>query len=166
MDKEYITKKLVEWMVSFVEQSNSALGNWPPCPYARAARVNNQIEILISDVADLYFNTVDSIQHLENKEVVVICFDHHQIDAVTLQELVSGLNNKLMVDNYVVLEDHPHIPEYVSGVKMNFGECGLLVVQKLDKLNTASAQLKEKGYYHHWDKSSIDNVVSWRHHNL
>jgi hypothetical protein len=68
-----------------------------------------------------------------------------------------------MPNNYVILEDHPAIPEYVNGVKMNFGACGLLVVQKLDQLNTASAQLKLKGYYDHWNKSAIDEVVSWRH---
>jgi hypothetical protein len=38
-----------------------------------------------------------------------------------------------------------------------------LIVQKLDRLNTASAQLKEKGYYDYWNKEAIDSVVTWRY---
>jgi hypothetical protein len=68
-----------------------------------------------------------------------------------------------MTHNYVILEDHPNDEEYVNGVKMNFGLAGLLVVQKLDKLNTASEQLKAKGYYDKWDQAALDQVVSWRH---
>jgi hypothetical protein len=46
---------------------------------------------------------------------------------------------------------------------MNFGECGLLIVQKLDKLNNASDQLKAKGYYSVWNQQDLDSVVSWRY---
>jgi hypothetical protein len=45
---------------------------------------------------------------------------------------------------------------------MNFGKCGLLIIQKLDKLNNASDQLREKGYYTHWSQKDLDSVVSWR----
>ena len=44
-----------------------------------------------------------------------------------------------------------------------FGECGLLVIQKLDKITTASEQLREKGYYNHWNQKDLDDVVTWRH---
>jgi hypothetical protein len=46
---------------------------------------------------------------------------------------------------------------------MNFGKCGLLLIQKLSKLNAASEQLKQKGYYDNWPAESLDYVVSWRH---
>ena len=65
--------------------------------------------------------------------------------------------------NYVILEDHPNIVENINGVCMNFGECGLMVLQKLDKLNNASDQLREKGYYKHWSQEDLDSVVSWRY---
>ena len=64
--------------------------------------------------------------------------------------------------NYVILEDHPLSPEYINGVNMNFGSCGLLLMQKLDKLNSASDQLRDKGYYKHWSKEDLDSVVTWR----
>ena len=37
--------KIYHLMKDFVEKPNPKLGNWAPCPYARAARINNQIAI-------------------------------------------------------------------------------------------------------------------------
>jgi hypothetical protein len=104
----------------------------------------------------------ESIDTLENKEVVIICFDHTQIDPVDLQEYVTGMNNTLMPMGYVILEDHPFSPEYINGVSMNFGTCGLLILQKLDKLNQASESLYDKGYYANWSQQDLDSVVTWR----
>lgn len=162
INRNYIKEQLTKWMTEFVEVPNPKLGDWAPCPYARAARVNNQIEILFSEPSSLFVDTIACLPTLETKEVVIICFDHNQINPIVLQELVAGINKALMPKNYVVLEDHPDSPEYTNGVKMNFGPCGLFVVQKLDKLNLASNQLKDRGYYHHWDQAALDNVVTWR----
>ena len=154
-----IRNELIEWMINFVEKPNPMLGGWAPCPYARSARINNKISIQFSD--DLS-TTKNSLPLLEENEVVVICFDHTKIDPVTLQEVVKQINSELMPNNYVVLEDHPDAPEYVNKIKMNFGKCGLLVLQKLDKLNEASHQLSSKGYYDTWSESELDEVVNWR----
>ena len=134
-----------------------------PCPFARQARVNNNISIKFASVAELTQAVHESIEELESKEVVVVCFDHNNINPVELQEYVEGMNKTLMTENYVILEDHPWTPEYINGVCMNFGHCGLLVIQKLDKLNKASDQLREKGYYKPWSQEDLDSVVSWRY---
>jgi hypothetical protein len=155
-------QQLIKWMQEFVEVPHPALGAWAPCPFARQARVNNKIAIVKSDPGNLV-NTVEAnLQELETKEVVVVWFDHTQVDQVVLASLVQAYNKILMPHNYVVLEDHPDAEEYVNGVKMNFGLAGLLVVQKLDKLNTAADQLKSKGYYNNWDQAALDQVVNWR----
>ena len=117
-----LKNKLTEWITSFVEVPNAKLGNFAPCPYARAARVNNQIEIIESDANDLYIASIDCLPLLDNKEV-----------------------------------------EYVNSVKMNFSHCGLLIIQKLDKLNNAADKLREQGYYTQWDNVSLDSVVNWRY---
>jgi hypothetical protein len=45
---------------------------------------------------------------------------------------------------------------------MNFGLCPIIVLQKNSKLNIASDQLKEKGYYHTWTQADVDKIVTWR----
>jgi len=163
MIPEEIEKVLTDWMFNFVEQPHPGLGNWPPCPYARQARINNQIKIVHSDPEKLIATVEQQLPELEQKEVVVVCFDHTKISAEYLEKLIKEYNQQvLMVQNYVILEDHPDAKEYVNGVHMNFGHCGLLIIQKLDRLTQASEQLKSKGYYYTWNQSELDQVVTWR----
>jgi hypothetical protein len=165
-NKEEITVQLNTWLETFVEQPHPALGNWAPCPYARAARLGNKIEIIFTRWDTLTLTVENYLYALEEKDVLVICFDHKKITSDRLENLVKQHNKSLMPRNYVILEDHPDTIEYVNGVHMNFGHCGLLVVQKLDKLNTASDQLRNKGYYTHWDSTALDQVVSWRKNEI
>ena len=163
MTPEEIEQKLTDWMVNFVEQPHPGLGNWPPCPYARQARLTNQIKIVHSDHDCLTATVEQQLPELEQKEVVVICFDHTKISSTELEKLIKVYNQQvLMARNYVILEDHPDAVELVNGVCMNFGHCGLLVIQRLDKLTTASEQLKSKGYYNIWSQAELDQVVTWR----
>ena len=163
MNQEKIKAELDRWLVEFVEVNNPELGNWPPCPYAKAARLSGMIDVKFAEVSELVDTIRKSVETLQSKDVVVICFDHNAICPVDLQEFVAGMNNSLMPDDYVILEDHPDSPEYVNKVKMNFGHCGLLVLQKLSKLNTASDKLRTQGYYDTWDKKALDEVVTWRY---
>ena len=162
-----LKNKLISWMTNVLEQPNAKLGGFAVCPYARAARVNNKIAFKYSSVAEFMSALRDGMQELDEREAVVIAFDHTSIDPVTLQEWVADVNRTvLMPTNYVVLEDHPDAPEYVNGVRMNFGECGLLILQRLDRLNEAADRLREQGYYDKWDQQSLDSVVAWRYiHN-
>lgn len=162
LDQHDIKEKLINWIVNFLEVPNQQLNNWAPCPFARQARIKDNIFYKFCTVPELTDTLTDSIYILEQKEIVVICFNHTHINTLTLQKWVEDQNNILMPIGYVILEDHPEHPEYINGVKMNFGHCGLLLMTKLDKLNIASSQLKNKGYYSVWNKEELDFVVSWR----
>ena len=164
MNHDYIVEKLTAWMKEFVEIPNSLLGNWPPCPYARQARINNKIEIVYSGHDVIPATVEENLSKLEDKDVIIVYFDHKMIQPDALTELVKVYNEGfLMPRNYVALEDHPDSVEYVNNVKMNFGECGLLIVSKLDMLNDASDKIREKDYYKHWSQEELDTVVSWRY---
>jgi hypothetical protein len=163
MNQIEIVEELNKWMIDFVEAPNQNLGGFPPCPYAKQARINNKIGIVFSTPHEFMNAVRESLNTLEIKEVVVICFDHEMIDPSSLKTWVNDTNDFLMPMDYVILEDHPDDIEYVNGVKMNFGKCGLLVIQKLSKINAASEQLRSKGYYHHWNKEALDEVVTWRY---
>lgn len=162
MDQVKIKQQLDQWMMEFVEAANPALDNWAPCPYARAARLNNMISVVFATPMEFVSVIQESMATLDHKDVVVVCFDHNNIGPEDLQEFVVGMNKTLMPADYVILEDHPDAPEYVNGVRMNFDVCGLLVLQKLSKLNTASDKLKSQGYYKSWDQKALAEVVSWR----
>ena len=163
MNRETINNQLIDWMKNFVEKPHPSLGNWSPCPYARQARLSDKMEIVFAE-HDFLLGAIESnLYKLEEKDVIVICFDYTLISAAALAALIE-LHNKeyLIPNNYVVLEDHPDSPEVLNGVTMNFGHCGLLLLSKLDVLNDASVKLKSKGYYNCWPEENLDYVVNWR----
>ena len=162
LNEEQIVQDLADWMKDFVEKPNLLLNNWAPCPYARQARIADKIAIIFSDHLKLTSTVEKNLPLLEDKDVFIVCFDHTAISADEISELVKAHNRLLMKKDVVVLEDHPDSIEMLNGVEMNFGKCGLLLVQKLSKLSIASDQLREKGYYDNWPKENYLDVVAWR----
>jgi len=174
MDNKKIKSELTTWMKTFVEKPHPLLGNWAPCPYARKARVDNKIVIEFADTKYLESSILDNIFHLEDsvagewvqfesKDVVIIAFNHIEITVDELSEFVEYMNDRLIEKDIIILEDHPDAEaDKVNEVIMNFGKCGLLLIQRLSKLNEASRQLKAKGYYDHWDEDALNYVVNWR----
>jgi hypothetical protein len=159
MDEQSVRLKLNRWLVDFVEKPNPLLSNWPPCPYARQARLNNKIHIVFDSPLEI----AQYIPELDTHDVVVLCFDHTKFSASQIELFTRHINSILIWRDCVVLEDHPDVIELINGVPMNFGECGLMVLQRLSKLNTAADQLKEKGYYTTWSQDNLDEVVTWRY---
>lgn len=162
MDSQLIKSKFLEWVENFVEKSHPLLFNWPPCPYARAARLNNKVAFTISSVHSLKEHIYSNLHLLNTNEVIVVCIDHTTILPNDLEAFVKLLNEELMPQDYVILEDHPNNEETINSVKMNFGVCALLLIQKLSKLNKAATQLKNQGYYDCWSTDNLKDVVTWR----
>lgn len=161
LTQDAVKSALLKWMEDFVEKPHPSLGGWPPCPYARQARITNQIDIRpgIDPLTDCLRTEHDSWE----KEVIVFWYDHTKFPAEAFVADVEQANQTLLKKDIVALEDHPDTDEIISGVKMNFGHCAIIVLQKNSKLNQAADQLRDKGYYHTWSQSDIDKIVSWRY---
>ena len=146
-----------KWLDDFVTKPNPLLNGFPPCPYARAAIVDYiETNHIRSALHDLLKNWTDDVQ------VVIV---HTSTDKYTpehLSHIVDEFNEIAMKQDIVALEDHPNDEEFVNGVHMNFGECIIVLVQRLSKVNEASIILKKKGYYDTWSKENLDDVVNWR----
>lgn len=159
INQSTVEQALLKWMQEFVEIPHPSLGNWPPCPYARQARLSDNI--LIKQGTTPYRDSMSLLDYDWSKEAVVFWYD--AIDPTEFVNQVESANKELLTKNVAVLEDHPETEEIVSHVKMNFGFCPIVIGQQLDKLNAASDQLRSKGYYDTWSQSDIDNIVAWRY---
>ena len=60
--------------------------------------------------------------------------------------------------DFWLLMDHPEKYELVSGVEMNFGLAGLLLLQRFSTLVSASKTLDEQGYYESWSDDDKEFV--------
>jgi hypothetical protein len=149
------------WLVDFVEVKNPALGGWPPCPYARKARLERDFEVRLgkdlgSDLAEISRNGI-------NKSVVIVVYEGHHYAANQFNTTINNLNEQFLVrNNLLALADHPDDSEMVNGVCMNQGTYALALVQSLSDLNDKAKVMGAKGFYDTWPEEYLEMLFHHR----
>ena len=80
LDTQTVAADILAWSETFVEVPHPALGGWPPCPFARQARLNRTIQVLTG--ADPYFD-------LKNREDNQLNLFHQVTRMAMLRMLIS-----------------------------------------------------------------------------
>ena len=57
LDLNQVTQDIESWITDFVEVPHPALGGWPPCPYAKKARLEKDFTVRVG--MDPYFDLVN-----------------------------------------------------------------------------------------------------------
>jgi hypothetical protein len=143
------------WIINFVEQPNPALAGWPPCPYARRARLDNTVHIRLG--IDVYTDLMAlSRDQIEPNEVIIYVYDPREWSYEKFhQELASVNSGFLLPKDIIALEDHPDDPEWVNGVCMNQGQYALAMCQSLKELDAKAKLMAEKGFYDSWPEEYL-----------
>jgi len=163
-----LQNEIKQWVEEFVSVKNETL-NKIPCPFAKQAVLNDTIvykEFSSDGVLSLRHQLYELVNNDwdDTKEVLVLYSDTNTMSVDDTQNTVKQFNTtcKFLDKDLVALEDHPDDPEILNGVEMNFGKGILVLVQRLSKLNKASAMLKRQGYYDDWPEENYADVVKWR----
>ena len=160
MNFEQAKLDIEKWIVDFVENPNPLLNNWPPCPYARQARLNQQV-----DIRSGCFNPVDDIKQadLGDFEVVAYVYERTRWSADEFNELVETVNISYLAQRgLIALADHPDDVESVAGVVMNQGTYAIVFVQDLAKLNHFARILGKKDFYKDWPEDYLTVLFAGR----
>ena len=160
MNFEQAKLDIEKWIVDFVENPNPLLNNWPPCPYARQARLNQQV-----DIRSGCFNPVDDIKQadLGDFEVVAYVYERTRWPADEFNELVETVNISYLAQRgLIALADHPDDVESVAGVIMNQGTYAIVFVQDLAKLNHFARILGKKDFYKDWPEDYLTVLFAGR----
>ena len=162
MDRETVTKDILQWSETFVEVPHPGLGGWPACPFARQARLNRTVDVLIG--TDPYFDLKNrSRWGMGRHEVIVYADDPEEWPYSRFHSAVETANEEFLLrKDLLALEDHPSDVEDVNGVVMNQGKYALVLVQSLSKLNTAAKQMGAKGFYHAWPEQYLTGLFKHR----
>ena len=163
MNSERFKEDVKAWVFDWVSQHNEKLGHIP-CPFAKQAILQDKIEyVWCEKLADLNITLVGLFEQGLSRDVVAIGMDPNEITAQDLSLAVKHANDKwFMRMGLVALEDHPHDPEAIAGEIMNQGTWAMVLIQSVEKLNSASDILKKQGYYERWTQEQLDDVVTWR----
>lgn len=144
-----------EWIDDFVSRPNPLLNNFPPCPFAKKAMMDNRVAVY-------KFKNWDNISYVaadwDDSLDVAIWWFPADLPTEPMVKTKLQFNDVWSQHDMWLLMDHPAIHETVSGVDMNFGPAGLLLLQKLSKLNEASRHLQRQGYYDSWSKEDQEFV--------
>ena len=150
MDITQVTADILSWVENFVEKPHPALGGWPPCPYARSARLRGTVDVHLG--SDPYFDLKNLSRYgLGHKEVVVYVYNPTEWNYELFHSSLEQANTDFLLSrDLIVLEDHPADPEIVNGISMNQGQYALAMCQSLSDLNVRAQQMAAKGFYHAW----------------
>jgi hypothetical protein len=161
MQIDQVRSDILQWIQDFVEVPREDLGNWPPCPFARAARLNNLLDIRLGG-ADPYID-MRAVTDLSGFEVIVLVYDPSEFAAEEFNDLVHRANDAFLAGRgLIALADHPSDPEVVCGVTMNQGDYALVFVQDLAKLNGHARQLASQGFYDLWPQDYLQALFRGR----
>ena len=162
LDQDTVTADILAWSERFVEVLHPALGGWPPCPFARSARLNKTIQVLTG--ADPYFDLRNRARWgMGPYEVIVYAYDPADWPYERFHTAIESANTEiLLARDMLALEDHPADVEDVNGVVMNQGQYALVLVQSLSKLNVAAKQMGSKGFYHTWPEEYLTGLFKHR----
>lgn len=146
---------LRSWIEEFLSKPEALLNGLPPCPYARKARIQ------FVETNNYIFDITQCLENWSN-EYDVVGFICGEVEPASFVLDVRCLNDYWLSKGFVCLEDHKDIPEKFHHLNFSNGRYNLILVQQTEKLNAASKQLADAGYYKNWSKDLYNDVVSWR----
>lgn len=162
LDLEQVKQDIEQWMINFVEVPHPALGGWPPCPFARSARMKRSFEVYLG--SDPYYDLKNRARYgMGSKEVIIYVYDPmewpHELFAASIE---SANAEHLLRADILALEDHPADIENVNGAVMNQGKYAMALVQSLSDLNVKAKQMAAKGFYDSWPEDYLQALFQHR----
>ena len=145
-----VKEELEQWIVEELSVPDPDLNNIWPCPYAIKAWFENQVKVI---------ETEDNFWDVVNEEVDSFN-DDHQVVIVAQQEPFceyEDLEVSCMALNKWFAQKGMNIwlLSFQHDITMVF-------IQRLSKLDDASAKLLKKGYYDNYDDDDFDNLIAER----
>ena len=162
MDIKTVTQDILSWSENFVEVPHPSLGGWPPCPFARQARLKGTVGIFVGK--EPYFDLESrAALGMQQYEVIVYAYDPGEWKYDYFSPRLRSANRDfLLAADLIVLEDHPAAVEDVNGVIMNQGKYALSLVQSLSDLDRRAQQIADKGFYHAWPEDYLTGLFEHR----
>jgi len=162
-----ITQDILDWSINFVEKTSDKLNNWPICPYAKQARLKNQVKIVeVKDAKDFLFTVVKESRTIkeQNKKLIIVASDDMHITLNELSCYINALNHTFVIDDIYLMPFHPDDEgeeevEFLEGEFELENEFYMVLIQPFKELEKASSDLHKQGYYDKWNKEYYQDTV-------
>ena len=161
---DQVKADIAQWLINFVEVPHPALGNFPPCPFARQARLQNKYDVRLGDDLERDLFLFAKKKYMGKNDVIIYAYPAKQYDDAYFNFIVDVMNNSkgFKKRNLIALGDHPDTIEEHNGVRFNMGKYALVLLQDKVKLHNHAKLLALKGYYDGWDEEYLQDVFTHR----
>lgn len=160
-----IEKDILDWIINYIEVNNEFYDyKFPPCPYAKSARLKNLVEIK-SYTEGSYLKFVNSeISSLDNKTIKILVFPRKCRWYYHLHFYLRRLNRKLILqDRFIQYGSALGTTSQYPGLK---GPYFIAIINKLSDVTQGHNQLLKTDYYNYWDRKHYKEVVVRRNRLL
>jgi hypothetical protein len=138
-----IRSDVIEWIRS-VSEHRPELNGFAVCPYASKSK----FEIIECKVKE--------IQPMEGYDVIIFVVEN-DFSLNEVQKWVDHYNEKHQ--NWLFFEDCKDYDTFISGIKTNNGKYNLILGQPKEKLRNFREKLAKTGYYDHWEKEYLEEIL-------
>ena len=144
---------LQSWILDYLSKPNAIFNGLPPCPYAKKAWLDGNVEIKKFESYDQIRNSLKDIVG----SVVKIFYYEYPIlpSADKLKSIVSWLGKDY--PDYIFYDEHPDTIEKVGGEIINSGVTAIIVQDRKDLLEKR-AELQKTGYYDKWTPEMKERI--------
>ena len=161
-----VIAEMTQYLRDTLEQPHPVFGNLPICPFAKQARLNDQIRFFVYafTAADLEMTSPLSsaiAQFVQSKKHQVLFMIHPDPQAMKLDRLlafVERLDQQIQALHLTALGGHPDDSFNIQGVKTRQEPYPNVTIQSIEKLKQASDLLANTRYYENWTPDSLKMV--------
>ena len=146
-------QNLKNWILDYLSKPNPVFNNMPPCPHAKKAWLDGNVEIkkFVN-----YDELEECIKDIVKSKVKIFYFEYPLLpSAEKLKSVVSWLGNKH--PQFIFYDEHPDTIEEVGGEVVNSGVTAIIVQDRKDLLEKR-AELHKTGYYDKWTPEMKERI--------
>ena len=144
---------LKNWILDYLSKPNPVFNNLPPCPFAKKAWLDGNVEIKKFVNYDIL---QENIQDIVGSKVKIFYFEYPLLPrAEKLKNIVSWLGDKY--PQFIFYDEHPDTVEQVGDEVVNSGVTAIIVQDRKDLLEKR-AELHKTGYYDKWTPEMKERI--------
>ena len=146
-------QNLKDWILDYLSKPNPVFNNLPPCPFAKKAWLDGNVEIKKFVNYDIL---QENIQDIVGSKVKIFYFEYPLLPrAEKLKNIVSWLGDKY--PQFIFYDEHPDTVEQVGDEVVNSGVTAIIVQNRKDLLEKR-AELHKTGYYDKWTPEMKERI--------
>jgi hypothetical protein len=163
MNKNEIEQDIWDWIINYLEAPHAFYNyKFPPCPYARAARVKNLIDVKVYETGSINLfieNCTHDLIESTGLNTRILVFPHYVRWFYLTKWFVQRLNRQTVPKDYYL--------QYGRAIRTESKYIGwfsnkpyfIVIVNKLSDVLKGHQDLLKTDYYNNWSQQHYKDVV-------